>query len=380
MDSCSPSFRPTLAVDLRALVLPPAGIGVHTEELLVSLAHQGSFRLVGLAHRPLAEPKRLEREGIEVRIQSAPSGFLWQHLLAPRAAEGCHADLYWSPVFTLPFRLPIPGIVSVHDLAAWEAPETLTWKVRWSLRPFLRSTLRRAKLVITGSQAVALELNQRFPEVVGKLCIIPNGVDHERFRPASSEAIAEQRRKLGFPQGYLLFLGTLEPRKNVDALLDAWENLEPPRPPLLLVGGSGWQSQAIQRRCEELRPLGVRWLGRLNRSEALAVLQAATALVYPSQYEGFGLPVLEGMACGVPVLTSRASALVELGDGATLQIDPRNRKAFASALSALWHQAPLRAELRERGLARAQEFSWARAAQRFGQELQALLQCRVSAP
>ncbi len=365
--------RPAVAVDLRALVLPPAGIGIHTEELLVALAQRDEFRLVGLSHRPLAAPERLLREGMELRVQPAPSGFVWQHLRVPRAVRIAAADLYWSPLFTLPLRMPVPGVVTVHDLAAWEVPETLTWKIRWSLKPFLRASLNRAQRVFTVSAAVAAELRRRFPRVAGKLEVIPNGVDLDRFRPASEAEVTLIRHQLGCPKGYLLFLGTLEPRKNVAALLDAWEILPAPRPPLLLVGGSGWGSAQLIQRLGDLLTSGVRWLGRLESSETLAILQGATALVYPSRYEGFGLPVLEAMACGVPVITSRSAALLELGGGATLPVDPQDIGSFSIRLQELWSNPRLQNELKDRGLERAQAFSWRRAAEQFARAVKTTL-------
>lgn len=367
-------LQPTLAVDLRALVQPPAGIGVHTEEMLLALARRGRFRLVGLAHHPLAEPERLLSAGISLQIGSAPSGFLWQHFRAARETRSAGAQVFWSPVFTLPWRLDVPALVTVHDLAAWEAPETLTWKVRWSLRPFLGRSLHRAARVLAVSQSVAGELLERFPAVEPKLRVIPNGVDPSRFRPASAEEIRSTREELGLPAGYFLFLGTLEPRKNVAPLLRAWETLPTPRPPLLLVGAAGWKSETVRRDLVRLEPAGVRWLGRLEPGRAREILRAATALVYPSRYEGFGLPVLEAMASGVPVVTSRARALVELGGEACLQGDPGEPEAFSRLLLEVWRNESLRAQLASRGLERARGFGWDRAAQAFEEELERLLE------
>lgn len=354
------SSLPRVGVDLRAVVRRPTGIGVYTLALLRELAALGRFELVGLVHRePEARPE-LERLGVAVEVEPAPLGVLWQQLRLPRRLAAGDLDLFWSPLLTLPRRLPIPAVVTVHDLAVLHVPETLSLKVRWSLLPFLGHSIERADAVVAISDSTAREILHAWPQAAGRVVTIPNGVD-PGFVPAAAEAIAATRSRLGAPGGYLLYAGTLEPRKNLDLLLDAWLELGrggEPLPPLLLAGPYGWKSRALERRIAELEPLGVRRLGRLERPDLVAAIQAATLFVFPSFYEGFGLPAAEAMACGVPVVAADRSSLPEVVGDAGLLIDPEDPLQLADALARLLGDGALRAELGRRGIARARRFSW----------------------
>lgn len=367
--------RPTVAVDLRALVPEATGIGVYTRSLLLALARRGRFEYLGLAHREPRGAEELRAAGVRIEHQPAPLGVLWQQLRLPRrlargpaggagdADDG--ADLLWSPLMTLPWRCPVPAVVTVHDLTALLFPETHTLKVRWSLLPFLRRSLETARAVIAPSQATAADLAFHFPESAAKTRVVAEGVDPE-FRPGTVDEIAATRAELGAPGGYLFYAGTLEPRKNVDTLLTAWAALrredEEATPPLVLAGGYGWGSKPLLKRIEALAPLGVSYLGRVERAHLVRLFQAARAFVYPSLYEGFGLPPLEAMACGVPVVVGDSSSLPEVVGDAGLAVDPRDPGALAGAVKKLLADPALAAELSARGCERAARFTWEGAA------------------
>ncbi len=373
--------RPRIAVDLRALVPPPTGIGVYTEELLAELAARDEFELLGVAHAPLHDATRLRTLGIRLERQRSPLGVLWQQLVLPRRLAAGDVDLFWSPLHTLPRRLPVPAVVTVHDLALLHFPETLTWKIRWSLLPFLETSLERAARVVTVSHAVAAEIAASWPRAAAKVEVIWNGVA-EAFVPGDRAAIAATRERLGLPDGYLLYVGTLEPRKNVELLLDAWLALRaewPQAPPLVLAGPDGWHSAALRRRIEGLADAGVRRLGRLERAALVEVLQAAALFVYPSLYEGFGLPLVEAMACGVPVVGSNRASLPEVIGDAGLAVDADDPSALASALHQLLTDPELAARLAARGRERARLFSWRSAAARLAGLFHAVLAEREGA-
>jgi glycosyltransferase involved in cell wall biosynthesis len=293
---------------------------------------------------------------------------IWQQLKLPRRLAAGDLDLFWSPLLTLPRRTPIPAVVTVHDLAILHVPDTLSFKVRWSLLPFLGHTVERAEAVIAVSDATARELAHAWPVAAGRIVTIHNGVDPE-FRPAAAEAIAATRERLGAPGGYVLYAGTLEPRKNLDLLLEAWASLHAERagalPPLLLAGPYGWKSRGLERQIAALEPLGVRRLGRLERADLVAAVQAARLFVYPSFYEGFGLPAAEAMACGVPVIVADRSSLPEVVGDAGLLIDPEDPHDLAAALGRLLSEPDLAAELGRRGVERAALYSWPRGAARL---------------
>lgn len=357
--------RPRIGVDLRALVPRPTGIGIYTEALLDELLRRDEFDLVGLAHAPLHESVRLESRGLTLELHPAPLGVIWQQSYLPqRLAEG-DIDLLWSPLLTLPGRLPVPGVVTLHDLAVLHHPETLNWRVRLSLLPFLEATVRQATRILTVSHAMADEISAQWPDAAGRIDVAWNGVAPE-FRPASPEEVAAHRERLNLPERYLLFVGTVEPRKNLDLLLDAWEALrcdDPATPPLVVVGPDGWGSRATHRRLRRLAELGLRPLGHLDRADLVAVVQAATLFVFPSLYEGFGLPAAEAMACGVPTMVSDSSSLPEVVGDSSQTFDPEDPGELARMLRA-WLETPtLLAGIGERGRERAATFTWQRSAE-----------------
>jgi glycosyltransferase involved in cell wall biosynthesis len=354
---------PTLAVDLRALVPAATGIGVYTRSLLLALAARGGARYVGMAHRPPREAEELEAAGIAVERQEAPLGVLWQQLALPRRLKRGDIDLFWSPLITLPLRCPVPAVATVHDLTVLLYPETHTLKVRLSLLPFLRSSFEAARRLVTISEATARDLAFHFPQCAEAIRVVYPGIDPE-FEPGAPDEIAATRRELGCPQGYVLYAGTLEPRKNVGALLDAWTGLRGEDPhllPLVLAGGYGWGSERLARRIKALAPEVIA-VGRVDRARLVRIFQAARVFVYPSLYEGFGFPAAEALACGVPVIASDTSSLPEVLGDAGLRVDPRDAPAIGARIRALLDQPAKAAEIGARGIAQAARFRWDRAA------------------
>lgn len=355
---------PRLAVDLRALVPAPTGIAVYTRELVMALAERGEFDLLGLSHRPVRDPQPLTAAGVHLEVVAAPLGVAFQQIRLPRRLEAGDVDLFWSPLSTLPWRSPVPSVVTVHDLTAILLPETHHRKVRWSVTPFLERTLESASRVVAISEATARDVAQQFPHCRARLRVVHNGVE-AAFAPAARDEIAATRARLGAPSGYLLYAGTLEPRKNVELLLEAWRLLREQgetQLPLLLAGGWGWHARALRREVARLAPLGVRATGHLERSEFVRIVQATSVFAYPSLYEGFGLPPLEAMACGVPTVVSNCSSLPEVVGDAALLVAPDDAEGLAGALSRLLGSPDLAADYARRGRARAALFTWRRAA------------------
>jgi glycosyltransferase involved in cell wall biosynthesis len=363
---------PWVAADVRALVGEATGIGVYTRSLLLALAQRGNLRLRALAHQPPRDEAELTAAGIAVERQAAPLGLLWQQLLLPRRLRRGDVDLFWSPLITLPLHCPVPAVATVHDLTALLLPETHRFKVRASILPFLQASLEHASRLVAISQATAADIAFHFPHCASKVRVVYNGVDPE-FRPGLPEEIAATRAELDAEHGYLLYAGTLEPRKNVGALLDAWEALhreDPGTPPLVLAGPYGWGSRALMRRIESLsgqsgrgtlRRAGapkIRYVGRLPRPHLVRLFQAARLFVYPSLYEGFGLPAAEALACGVPVVACRTSSLPEVVGDAGLLVEPGDAGALASAIQRLLGDPGLETELRHRATAQAARFRW----------------------
>lgn len=384
----SPS-RPTVAVDLRALVPEATGIGVSTREVLQALVGRDGFSYLGLAHRPPAGAAGLEELGLATEHQPAPLGVLWQQLLLPKRLARGDADLLWSPLQTLPGSCPVPAVVTVHDLTVLLMPEAHRTKVRWSQLPFLERSLASARRVVAVSEATARDLRFHFPEAFQgpggeeKLRVVHHGVA-PRFHPADGEERDAIRRDLGCPRGYLLYAGTLEPRKNVEGILEAWLALredDPSAPPLVLAGGSGWRSRPLLRRIRRLQARdaaegtsaggpagsggGIHLLGRVDDATLARLYRGASVFVYPSFYEGFGMPVAEAMASGVPVVTSDRSSLPEVAGGAALTVRPEDPGHIGGAIRHLLDEPALARDLAARGLERARAFRWDRAAEQM---------------
>lgn len=354
-----------VGVDLRSLVGPTTGIGRYTSALLDSLLAQGEFDYLGLAHQdPGDHATTLRKAGLPIEVQRAPLGVLWQQWRLPRRLRRGDIDLYWSPLLTLPRHCPIPSVVTVHDLTPVLYPETQRFKVRLSVLPFLQSTIEAASIIVTGSNATAEELRYHFPSCSDRLEVVYHGVD-DAFRPATTGEIQRTRETWNAPEGYILYVGSIEPRKNLSRLLDAWEALredDADTPPLFLAGPYGWHSRALMRRIRSLEDRGVRHLGRLDDADLIRLFQAARVFVYPSLYEGFGLPPLEAMACGLPTLVSQASSLPEVVDHGGLTVDPMDAAAWAEAIRKVLRERGFAEDLSQRARDRASRFSWPRAA------------------
>jgi glycosyltransferase involved in cell wall biosynthesis len=360
--------RPAIAVDLRAMVGIPTGIGVYTRAILLELARSGRYRLIGLSHRTVSGAEDLARAGVELDVSPAPLGVVWQQLRFGPRAQALGADLLWSPLQTLPWSPGVPSVVTIHDLTVRLFPETHRQKVLWSQRPFLRRTLSTATAVIAASRATAKDIRFLYPATAtDRITVVPLGVD-SRFQPDLAMR-AQVRAELECAHGYILAAGTLEPRKNLGVLFAAWERLrteEPNFPPLVLVGASGWKNQAILAEIERLAPQGLLALGRVADERLIELLQGAAVFAYPSLYEGFGLPPLEALACGLPTVVSDVSSLPEVVGAVGFKAPPHDVKAWIQALRQAWLQRNDLA-LRGRALAWAANFSWRRSAERHAE-------------
>jgi len=373
--SSGASSRPRIAVDLRALVGVPSGIGFYTHSMLGCLAQRGSASYVGMAHRPIVDDRRLVEQGISMEAHGGPLGVWWQQLILPGRLKRGNIDLLWSPITTLPVRMTVPGVVTVHDLTTLLHPQTHRLKVRLSVLPFLRNTLGKARWIAADSKATADDLRLHYPDCASRVEVIYPGVDAE-FKPGTPQDIAATRDELSCPDGYILYSGTLEPRKNLGILLNAWETLRqtrPGTPPLVLTGPYGWRSLDLLSRIEGLSSQGLHYLGRVPRARLVRLMQAASVFVYPSLYEGFGLPPAEAMSCGIPTIASNRSSLPEVVGDAGLLFEPESVEELALAIQRLLDETSLAAELGNRGWRRAQQFRWEHSAELMEQLFRAAL-------
>lgn len=287
----------------------------------------------------------------------------WEQMLAPAILLRNRPNALLCPLNVVPLLTSCPSVVTVHDLAFLRFPERFRPARRRYLALLARASVRRAAHVLTVSEFTRREVIDLLGVPAGKVTATPNGRD-ERLGPLPAEAVAGFRAAHKLPETFMLFLATLEPRKNLLTLLRAYAAARDTlRMPLIVAGGKGWMYEPIFKLVEELDLRDhVRFAGFVPPDELGLWYNAATAFVYPSLYEGFGLPPLEALQCGTPVITSNVTSLPEVVGDAAITVDPTDVTALADALVRVATEPGLRDELRERGPRQAAKFSWERTA------------------
>jgi glycosyltransferase involved in cell wall biosynthesis len=352
-----------LLLDVSAVPARPVGAGVYTVELVRELAardvtdlHLVTRQADTLRWSDLAPKATLHPEVPEAR----PRRLLWEQTGAPRLATRVGAHLWHGPHYTLPLRLGIPSVVTVHDLTFFEHPE---WHERSKVaffRSMIRSSTRRAGAVI----AVSGHTRDRLQAVLAPtapVIVAPHGVDHARFTPAAADDLP-RLAALGIRPPYVAFAATLEPRKDVPTLVDAFARVAPDHPDLHLVlaGRDGWGAVAVR---DAAAASGVTTriarVGWMDDAVLPAFFRQAEAVAYPSLEEGFGLPALEALACGAVLMTTTGSAMEEVVGDAAVLVRPRDPAGLATALTRALTDTTLRDRLRADGPRRAQDFTWA---------------------
>lgn len=316
---------------------------------------------------------RLQENSVEgLAIRLAPfattnplARILWEQVMQPLALQREDLSLVHGLVNVLPLALPCPGAVTVHDLSFLRYPQAFKPLKRLYLRFMTRRSVQQAGLVITVSESTRQDVIRLLGIAPAKVRVVLNGVEAS-YRPLDAMSLEDFRRRVGLAEPFILYVGTLEPRKNIPCLLQAFHQLKqradvPHK--LVLIGAKGWLYQPI---FVTLEALGLQdqvlFPGFVSPADLVSWYNAAEIFVYPSLYEGFGLPVLEAMACGTPVVCSDRSSLPEVAGDAALQVDPTRPDALAEALWSLIQDPSLRHHMAGKGIARAQYLTWDRSA------------------
>jgi glycosyltransferase involved in cell wall biosynthesis len=293
----------------------------------------------------------------------------WEQVIQPVALRRAGVELLHALAFVAPLAAPCPFVVTVYDLSFLRYPEAFRPFNRWYLSHFTAHSVRRARAVLAISESTRQDVINMLGAPPDRVHTIYCGVDDE-FRPLPAADIAAFRLAHHLPDTFVLFLGTLEPRKNVEGLIRAyaaWRKREAKAPPLIVAGGKGWYYKHIFGLVESLNLTdAIRFPGYIPQNELPLWYNAASLFVYPSHFEGFGLPVLEAMACGTPVITSTVSSLPEVAgpDGSAGRlIDPADPDALADAMADLINRPEQRAAMSQQALARAATFRWEKTAQ-----------------
>lgn len=364
-----------IGIDYTSAARQSAGIGRFTRELIraaVSLDAVNDYRLLVAGRQPIAEA-HLPPAGCRYRLAQTPLSErnlvrLWHRLQIPLPVETFlgRLDIFHSPDFVLPPVARAAKVLTIHDLSFLRVPECADPRLRWYLGQVVPRSVRRADFLLADSESTRRDLIELLAVPPERVQVIYGGVD-ARFAPVQ-DAAALQRMRDTYAGGrpYVLAVGTLEPRKNYPALIRAFAQArQAARLPhaLVIVGRKGWVYEPIFAAVDALNLRDELLFPGFVPDEDLPVLySAADVLVTPSFYEGFGLPALEAMACGTPVIVSDVSSLPEVVGDAGLRVDPRDEDGLADAIVRIIGDSALRADLRAAGLARARQFAWDKAA------------------
>ncbi len=353
--------RMRIAVDARPLEERPTGVGRYLEGLLTAwLDDRHGDDFVLLSPRPVFVPPSLEGR-VAVVPSAALPGTVWLQTAAGISARRAGADAFFGCLGIVPIAGGPPSVATVHDMTPLLFPEWHSWKNRLGFTPFIAGSVRAARRIAAVSEHSRRDLVERFPDAAAKTTVVHNGVDVSAA-PAQGPPPNEGRP-------YVLSLGTLEPRKNLPRLVEAMESIwdrRPAFPDLVLAGTEGWGLPGLGERLRSSRHAArIRPAGYLAGGERSRWMAGARVFAYPSLYEGFGLPPLEAMALGTPVVASSASSLPEVVGDAGLLPDPGDAAAIAAAIERAHDDEAFRGWAAAKGPARAATFTWASAARKM---------------
>jgi glycosyltransferase involved in cell wall biosynthesis len=369
-----------IAIDYTAAIRQGTGIGNYVRSLVDALLVQDSWNQYTLftSGRPTGEHPLPQAENVRGRSIIIPDRYLnilWYRWRLPLYATFFtgQVDIYHGPDFVLP---PINGkvhkIVTVHDLVFVEHPEYYVPQMAAYLNKVVPEAVAAADVIAAVSQATSQTLIERSKTPPEKITIIPNGIQPYFRRITDPILLSATRHKFGLKHPFVLGVGTLEPRKNHLGLIKAFHKVQSaagnkPRPAMLaLAGGPGWLYDETQQLITKLKLENkVRFLGHVTELELITLYSMADVFVFPSFFEGFGVPLIEAMACGAPVITSNTSSMPEVAGDAALLIDPHNSGQIAKAMQQVLENEQLRDELRQKGYARAQNFTWPKSASKM---------------
>ena len=362
-----------VVVDGSGLERPRAGVGVYTSEIVRALA----------VDRPDCRLTVFGPRGAGVHVPNATyrllprTRLIGRHVQWPTQIRKLQPDAYFGPAGALPLgSVGSPAVITVHDLAIYRNARWFPARQPLSTRLVVPRSVLRSDRVIAVSENTARDIVEIFGIDRARIQVVYHGLS-PKMHPMSAEERAAARARLNLPERFILFVGTVEPRKNLATLLDAWAMMRD-RPDLVVVGSWGWRYEPIREKMARLGPR-LHHLDSVDLGELPAIYNLARILAHPAWYEGFGLPPLEAMGCGTPVIVSDRSSLPEVVDDAALVVPADEPEAWRQELERLMDDTDLAADLRHRGILRAAQFSWSRAARLTWQAIDDAIRSRKQA-
>jgi glycosyltransferase involved in cell wall biosynthesis len=343
------------------------GVGYYVEHLLHHLAQEGSEdELIVVSNRPIDTARPLPARVRVVAARWRAPGVVWMQLLATRMLRELQPDVAHFTNGMMPFLSSTPSVVTIHDMSLTLFPHFHPPRRVLLNRPLLDIAASRADAVITVSESAKRDILRRYRLSPDRVHVIHEAAAPS-FRPVLDPRVLERvRLQYGLGKRIILSVGTIEPRKNLPKLIDAFAERRRTGDlshQLVCVGPYGWRSRGIEAHIERLGVAdAITFTGYVPFDDLPALYSLAEIFVFPSVYEGFGLPVIEAMACGAPVITGRAAALAEIGGGAIEHVDRLEADSLGEAMVALARDRARRDHLAALGMARARAFSWNRAA------------------
>lgn len=375
-----------VAIDATPLLRKPDGVGRYSSSLiseLIRLDSESNYRAIGFANDRL-KPHSIDKSELKYEYLHIPRQAYsqWFKRIAPVSVNRWlkkQPDVVLYPNFVaFPKIKHAKSILVIHDLAFIDLPETISQrgpvmeKILPSNLPYLQKfvprSIEQADAVVAVSEETQAAIAKHFGINVSDITIVPNAVDDRFFKKLKQEDLQTVQTRYGLPEDFILFLGTIEPRKNVLRLLEAYEKLPAALRedyPLVLAGKKGWQSEEIYAKINEMLEQGhaIITTGFIEDEDLPGLLQSANALVFPSIHEGFGLPILEGFASGVPVICSDIAPMNRLAEDAAIFIDPESANSIKRAMESLLNSKTNQTEMKRKGKAVAKKHTWTNSAQ-----------------
>lgn len=345
-----------IAFDVSALSAPQSGVATYTRNLADYLRSRGQDQVVPMTHR---------RCGMQLNKT------LWMQTVLPLQLSRVAADICHFTNSVASWWTPCPSVVTIHDTTLWMFPRYHPRRRLLAMRPFIPRGAQQARAIIAVSAATKRDVVRILKVPESKVHVVYEAAS-PWFRPLErSHAVEAVRHKYGLPESFILYVGTIEPRKNLIRLFEAFDQVRRRGHRscvLAVVGNRGWNDEAVLASTQRLGLDGaVRILGHAPTEDLVALYNLADVMALPSLYEGFGLPVIEAMACGTPVVTSPRGSLAEIAGDAAELVDPTQVDSIAAGLHAVLADRDKREALHLAGLQRAAQFSWEVAAEQTRQ-------------